>query len=145
MAPMSRHPAKVYRGPNRSQAGPATRRTSKVATKAMMLELPTWAVVKCKSLLIMSWSSGGKAYLVGRQQSCMRIDVIDDIEFEGLTYQDQNAIMKPNQEKKNTRPWILITLNRGTERALWLIGLSSGAFQSNAGLKPTIVTGQSGG
>jgi hypothetical protein len=46
------------------------------------------------------------------------------------TYHDQKAIMKPNQEKKNTRPCMLITLNRGTERALWLMGLSSGDCQS---------------
>ena len=57
------------------------------------------------------------------------------------TYHDQKAIMNPNHEKKKTRPWILITLNRGTERALWLMGLSSGALQSKAGLKPTILIG----
>jgi hypothetical protein len=49
--------------------------------------------------------------------------------------------MNPNHEKKKTRPCIQITLNRGTERALWLMGLSSGALQSNAGLKPTIFIG----
>ena len=49
--------------------------------------------------------------------------------------------MNPNHEKKKTRPWILITLNRGTERALWLMGLSSGDLQSKAGLKPTILIG----
>jgi hypothetical protein len=72
----------------------------------------------------------------------MRIDIVDNIGSAKCTYHDQNAIMKPNQEKKNTRPWTLITLNRGTERALWLIGLSSGLLQSNAGLKPTIFIGQ---
>jgi hypothetical protein len=88
-----------------------------------------------------SWSSGGKAYLVPRQRMHERIGV-DIWGFDECTYQDQNAIMKPNHEKKKTRPWMLITLNRGTERALWLIGLSSGAFQSNAGLKPTIFIGR---
>jgi hypothetical protein len=63
MAPIRRHPANVYRGPNRSQAGPATRRTSSVATRAMMFELATWSDVKWRSSLMTSWSRGGKAYL----------------------------------------------------------------------------------
>jgi hypothetical protein len=54
MAPIRRHPANVYRGPNRSQAGPATRRTSSVATRAMMFELATWSDVKWRSSLMTS-------------------------------------------------------------------------------------------
>ena len=35
--------------------------------------------------------------------------------------------MKPNQEKKNTRPYMLIGLKKGIERAFRLIGFTSGA------------------
>lgn len=35
--------------------------------------------------------------------------------------------MKPNHEKKKTRPYLLMGLNIGTERAFLLIGLTSGA------------------
>lgn len=52
------------------------------------------------------------------------------------TYQDQNAIMKPNQEKKKTRPWTHRTLNIGTVLAFLLIGLHSGEVQRVAQLKP---------
>lgn len=37
--------------------------------------------------------------------------------------------MKPHQEKKKTRPYTLKTFRKGTERALRLIGLTSGASQ----------------
>ena len=57
-------------------------------------------------------------------------------------HHDQKAIMKPNQEKKNTRPCILITLNSGIERALPLTGLSSGFANNIIGLKP-ILSGRS--
>lgn len=57
-------------------------------------------------------------------------------------HHDQKAIMKPNQEKKNTRPCILITLNSGIERALPLAGFMVGAFHSTVGLK-TILAGRS--
>lgn len=43
------------------------------------------------------------------------------------TYHDQNANMKPNHEKKKTRPYLLTGLKMGTERAFWLMGLTSGA------------------
>jgi hypothetical protein len=38
-APISKQQANVIRGPKRSHAGPATRRTRRVAVRAMMLEL----------------------------------------------------------------------------------------------------------
>ena len=104
MAPMRRHPANVYLGPKRSHAGPATRRTRSVATKAMMFELPTWSVVRWRSFLMMSWSSGGNAYLERRQHFLARTDGDGEAKMQRLTYQDQKAIIKPNQEKKNTRP-----------------------------------------
>lgn len=52
----------------------------------------------------------------------------------GKAYQLQNAIKKPNQEKNQTRPYILIGLRPGIDRALWLIGLTSGALKSSIGL-----------
>jgi hypothetical protein len=42
--------------------------------------------------------------------------------------------MKPNQEKKKTRPYILIGFRPGMERALWLMGLTTGAVQRVVGL-----------
>lgn len=42
--------------------------------------------------------------------------------------------MNPNQEKKNTRPYTLIGLKKGTERAFRVIGLTSGASQRYANL-----------
>ena len=50
------------------------------------------------------------------------------------SHHDQKAMKKPNHEKKNTRPYMLMTFRMGTERALWLIGLTSGAFHSSATL-----------
>ena len=52
----------------------------------------------------------------------------------GSTYHDQNAIIKPNQEKVKTRPYTLMGLKAGMERAFRLTGLTSGAFQRVAGL-----------
>ena len=57
---------------------------------------------------MVSWRSGGKAY------------------------HDQKATKKPNHEKKNTRPYMLTGLNMGIDRALWLIGLTSGALKRTA-------------
>ena len=42
-------------------------------------------------------------------------------------YHAQKAIMKPNHEKKKTRPYMLMGLKKGMERAFRLIGLISGA------------------
>lgn len=47
--------------------------------------------------------------------------------------------MKPNQEKKKTRPYMPIGLSRGIDRAFLLMGLMSGSVQSTLGLKPTIL------
>lgn len=47
-----------------------------------------------------------------------------------IPYHDQKAIMNPNQEKKNVRPYVVeIGLKKGIERAFWLTGLTSGARQ----------------
>ena len=54
IAPTRRQAAKVLRGPNRSHAGPATRRTRRVATKAMMLELETSFLLILRSLEIVT-------------------------------------------------------------------------------------------
>lgn len=81
MAPTRRQPAKVRRGPIRSQRGPAMMRTRRlgevsvcwdascvggahVAAKLTMLELATSVVERWRSCLIVRESSGGKAYLV---------------------------------------------------------------------------------
>ncbi len=42
----------------------------------------------------------------------------------------QKATKNPNQANVNTRPYILMGLSPGTERALWLTGLTTGAFHS---------------
>ena len=53
----------------------------------------------------------------------------------GKAYQLQNATKKPNQEKKKTRPYLLIGFNKGKERAFLLMGLTSGALNRSAGLR----------
>ena len=45
----------------------------------------------------------------------------------GKVYQAQKATINPNQEKKNTRPYRLMGLKKGIERAFRLIGFTSGA------------------
>lgn len=69
-----------------------------VAVNATMFELDISARVKWMSLAMTSASSGGKAYL--------QRDVRKKPMYGGsqMIYQDQKAIKKPNQEKKNTRP-----------------------------------------
>lgn len=57
--------------------------------------------------------------------------------YVGLT-QDMKAIMKPHQEKKKTRPNLLIGLKIGMDLAFPLIGFTSGAVQRAA--KLTILT-----
>lgn len=52
----------------------------------------------------------------------------------GNANHDQKAMKKPNQEKKNTRPYLLIGLKMGTDRAFWLTGLTSGAKNHDLGL-----------
>lgn len=75
---MRRQAAKVMRGPKRSQAGPATRRTRRlgklaegrvdkrtdthVAVNAIILELAISFWLRCRSFLIATGRSGGNAY-----------------------------------------------------------------------------------
>ena len=92
--PSSKVPMNVHLGPKRSQHGPAMNLTRRVAVKAAILELATSTVVMCRSFLMVTVKSGGKAY------------------------QDQKAMKKPNQEKKKTRPYMSKRLNTGMERAL---------------------------
>jgi hypothetical protein len=66
--------------------------------------------------------------MVGRHLPCL----VKPVENVGVhLHHDQNAMKNPNQEKKNTRPYMLMTFRMGTERALWLIGLTSGASHSS--------------
>lgn len=51
----------------------------------------------------------------------------------GSHTQLQNATKNPNQEKKNTRPYILMGLNPGIERAFRLTGLTTGALHNVVG------------
>ena len=44
------------------------------------------------------------------------------------SYQLQKAMKKPNHEKKNTRPYLLIGFSTGMLLAFWLIGLIAGAL-----------------
>ena len=60
--------------------------------------------------------------------------------YGDITYQDKKAIMKPNQEKKNTRPYTVMGLSIGIDRAFLLIGFTAGVAQRREGLKPAIVT-----
>jgi hypothetical protein len=47
-----------------------------------------------------------------------------------VPYHDQNAIMNPNQEKKKTRPYTLVTgLRNGMDWAFLLMGLMAGDRQ----------------
>ena len=62
IAPANRSAANVYRGPTLSHIGPAMRRTSRVAVKAMMLEFATSYGFKPRSFAMTSCRSGGKAY-----------------------------------------------------------------------------------
>ena len=72
--------AKVHRGPNQSQAAPAESRTIKVPVKATMLELAIWFWVRCRSFLMVTVKSGGKAY------------------------QDQKAMKNDHQESRKSLP-----------------------------------------
>ncbi len=54
----------------------------------------------------------------------------------GKVYQAQKAIMNPNHEKKNTRPYMLMGLKKGIDRAFRLIGFTSGADQRSESLNP---------
>jgi len=74
IAPRSKQEAKVTRGPKRSHAGPATKRTRRVAARAMMLEFAISFWVRRRSALMVTVNNGGKAY------------------------HERNAIMKPNHE-----------------------------------------------
>lgn len=105
--PRRRSAAKTYLGPNLSQAGPATPRTSKVARSATTFEFATSTLVAPMSLAMVKVSSGGNAY------------------------QDQKATKKPNQAKLMTRPYMLMGLRTGIDRAFRLMGFISGACQSN--------------
>lgn len=77
-----------------------------------------------------SHTSGGNAYLPVLVGTVRRTF--------GRTYHDQKATKKPNHAKLNTRPYMLMGLKTGIERALRLTGLMSGAFHSRAGLKPMV-------
>lgn len=57
-------------------------------------------------------------------------------------YQAQKAIMKPNHEKKNTRPYMLRMLSAGIARAFLLIGLISGALYRSENLMLTPILGR---
>jgi hypothetical protein len=50
-----------------------------------------------------------------------------------FAYQDQNAMKKPNQEKKNTLPYWLMGFSTGMDLAFLLMGLMVGADQSTEG------------
>jgi hypothetical protein len=74
-----------------------------------MLLLAIWYCFNFKSFAMTSDKSGGKAY------------------------HDQKAIMKPNQEKKNTLPYMLKGLRAGIDLAFLLTGFTNGACHRVAG------------
>lgn len=86
-----------------------------------MLEFATSSCVMFRSsrIVIVNWSS---QRLRSREKGGV------ELTSGGKAYHDRNAIMKPSHEKKNTRPYLSAGLRMGTERALWLRGLSSGAW-----------------
>jgi hypothetical protein len=57
----------------------------------------------------------------------------------GYTYHERNAIMKPDQEKKNVRPYLSSGLRTGIERAFLLIGFTFGAAHRCETLKGMFV------
>lgn len=59
----------------------------------------------------------------------------------GKAYHDQKAIMKPNHEKKKTRPYLLKGLRIGIVSAFLLTGLTRGAFQKVVMSKPIVLAG----
>ena len=71
--------------------------------------------------------SGGNAYL---ENALLASFFTKGKAWVFAAHHDQKAMKNPNQEKKNTRPYLLTGLNTGIDRALWLTGFSSGADQS---------------
>jgi hypothetical protein len=118
-APARRQPTNTRRGPNLSHRGPAIRRTTRVPVRPMMLELAYWFWLILRSFRIVSVNSGGNAYL--------SLISSDTAEKRYCTYHERKAIMKPDQEKKNVRPYLLSGLRIGIERAFLLIGFTCGA------------------
>jgi hypothetical protein len=57
----------------------------------------------------------------------------------GKAYHDQKAIMKPNQEKKNTLPYMLKGFRAGMDLAFLLTGFTIGACHSVAGENMTLL------
>jgi hypothetical protein len=127
MAPITSVPVNVHRAPNLSHAGPQSKRTNRVAQSAMMLELAISVLVMWRSLPMVSLRSGGYHML----------EILNRAVRSGAltkAYHDQKATKNPNQLKKNTRPYMLTTLKNGIDRALWLMGLTSGASNNRLGL-----------
>lgn len=108
IAPTSKMPANVHLAPYLSHNGPAARRTSIVATREMTLEFAMSFWESLRSFLMVSVIKGGKAY------------------------QLQKAMKNPHHESRKTRPYMLRGFKAGTDFALWLTGLISGAFHSEA-------------
>lgn len=63
-----------------------------------MLELATWAGESLRSFLIVTVKRGGNVYLDFRSIYHNQASLVE------ITYQAQNASIKPIQEKKKTRP-----------------------------------------
>ena len=77
-------------------------------------------------------SSGGKAYLfiVRHDHGFLAIERPELSREQKLgTYQERKATRKPDQEKKNVRPYLLMGFNTGIDRAFPFKGLTSGATQ----------------
>jgi hypothetical protein len=61
------------------------------------------------------------------------------VRYPGESHHDQNAMKKLHQEKKNTRPYRSIGFKIGIERALLLMGLTSGDRHSVEIRKPMML------
>ena len=57
----------------------------------------------------------------------------EQADIDHFAYHDQNAIMNPNHEKKNTRPYTLTGFRHGIDRALRFTGFTIGALHRVVG------------
>ncbi len=118
-----------------------------VAHNDTILELATSAALRLRSCLMVAVSCEHRE---GQRKSSSRVDacVVHSVSVfhvaglnvpeGGNVYQAQKAIMNPNQEKKNTRPYMLMGLKKGIDRAFRLIRFTSGADQRSESLSPMV-------
>jgi hypothetical protein len=75
----------------------------------------------------------GQEWWEGIPSFCQR--AMSQFDTTKQIYHERKAIRKPNQEKKNVRPYLLMGFRTGIERAFLLMGLISGALHNWAKAK----------